>query len=112
MLCGKNFHHDEPWDSAHNKQLIARIARRLRCPQSKHATHSGLSTFVLPVHEQAMWSKTWEIEFKGIEDGTSNTIMIVDARDELAQVWTKPDPFEVDLSAPEKQLGGHFDGVI
>lgn len=108
----KEFHHDEPWDSAHNKQLIARMPDVFRCPHSKHALSSGLSTFVLPVHEKAMWSKTWETEFKGIEDGTSNTIMIVDARDELAQVWTKPDPFEIDMSAPEKQLGGHFEGAI
>lgn len=108
----KEFHHDEPWDSAHNKQLIARMPDVFRCPHSKHAPSSGLSTFVLPVHEKAMWSKTWETEFKGIEDGTSNTMMVVDARDELAQVWTKPDPFEVDMAAPEKQMGGHFEGEI
>lgn len=108
----KEFHFDEPWDSEHNKKLIPRMPEVFRCPQSKHPVSSGLSTFVLPVHEKAMWSKTWETEFPGIQDGTSNTIMTVEVRDELAQVWTKPDAFEIDLAAPEKQLGGHFEGEI
>lgn len=108
----KEFHRDESWDSEHNMKLIPRMPDVFRCPQSKYPPSAGLSTFALPVHEKAMWSKTWQTEFKGITDGTSNTIMTIEVRDELAQVWTKPDPLEVDLSAPEKQFGGHFEGKI
>ncbi len=108
----KEFHLDEPWDSEHNKQLIPRMPAIFRCPQSKHSMASGLSTFVLPVHEKAMWVKGTDIDFKDIHDGTSNTVMVVEARDELAQIWTKPDPFEIDLSAPQTQLGGHFDVLL
>lgn len=108
----KEFHFDEPWDSAHNKKLIPRMPEVFRCPQSKHALTSGLSNFALPVHEKAMWSKNWEAEFPGITDGTSNTIMTVEVRDELAQVWTQPTPFEIDMVEPQKQLGGHFGSNI
>ncbi len=108
----QEFHLDEPWDSEHNKKLISRMPDVFRCPQSKHSPRSGLSTFVLPVHEKAMWVKERDIVFKDIEDGSSNTIMTVEVRDELAQVWTRPEPFEVDLAAPQQQLGGHFDGIL
>lgn len=104
----KEFRLEEPWDSEHNKRLIPRMPSVFRCPQSKHAPSSGLSTFVLPSHADSMWPADRLLDFKDILDGSSNTIMIVEAKDEFQQIWTKPDPFLIDLKNPTDQLGGHF----
>jgi len=42
--------------------------------------------------------------FAGIRDGTSNTIMAVEAADDRAVVWTKPDDFDPDEDKPIKGL--------
>ena len=34
----KEFHHDEPWDSEHNKKLIAKIPKEFRFPRSAYRT--------------------------------------------------------------------------
>ncbi len=108
----QQFHLDEAWDSPHNRTLIPKMPSVFRGPQSKHATESGLSTFALPSNAVTMWPADKEIDFKDIEDGTSNTIMIVEVKDEFAQEWTKPEPFEIDMKNPASQLGGHFKDKI
>ena len=39
-------------------------------------------------------------------DGTSNTIMIVQAAAAKAVVWTKPDDFAFDIGVPDLRLSG------
>ena len=46
------------------------------------------------------------LSFQDITDGTSNTIMVVEASDQKAVVWTKPDDFEYDESDPLAGLVG------
>lgn len=104
----QQFHLDEAWDSPHNRTLIPRMPSVFRVPQSKHQAESGLSTFVLPSNADSMWPADRALDFKDIEDGTSNTIMIVEVNDDLAQEWTKPDPFQINMQDPASQLGGHF----
>ena len=41
------------------------------------------------------------LAFKDITDGFSNTIMVVDAGDERAVIWTKPDDWDV---APDPKI--------
>jgi hypothetical protein len=108
----QQFHHDEAWDSPHNQSLIPKMPSVFRVPQSKHAVESGLSTFVLPNNAVTMWPADRAIDFKDIEDGSSNTIMIVEVKDEFAQEWTKPEPFEINMQNPASQLGGHFKDKI
>jgi type II secretory pathway pseudopilin PulG len=108
----QQFHLDEAWDSPHNRSLIPKMPNVFRVPQSKHSTESGLSTFVLPSNAVTMWPTDREIDFKDIEDGTSNTIMIVEIKDELAQEWTRPDTLEINIKNPAPQLGGHFKDKI
>ena len=47
--------------------------------------------------------------FKDVTDGTSNTIMIVEANDAAAVEWTKPDDLKVDPKDPFKGLIGHYE---
>jgi prepilin-type processing-associated H-X9-DG protein len=40
-----------------------------------------------------------------IKDGTSNTILVVEANDDRAAVWTKPDDWQCDAEHPMAGLG-------
>jgi hypothetical protein len=46
------------------------------------------------------------IALKGITDGTSNTIMVVQVNDDRATIWTKPADWELDEQNPLKGLAG------
>jgi hypothetical protein len=108
----KEFHLDEPWDSEHNKQLIARMPAVYRCPSMKSSLKNK-TTYLGPVHESAMFTGTPEgVPIKDVEDGTSNTIFIVDADDGHAVIWSKPEDLKYDPKNPRAGLIGHHDGVI
>lgn len=108
------FHLDEPWDSAHNKPLIARMPTTYARPGAQadpgktfYRGFSGESTVFDPKVKDG-------VGFHDVTDGTSNTLAIVEAK--TAVTWTKPDqeiPFD---PAPEKarnilkDLGGHSPG--
>jgi prepilin-type processing-associated H-X9-DG protein len=100
------FHLNEPWDSAHNKTLIARMPRIYACPVgSKALAAEGKTTYLTPRGPATLFPGAEGIKLKDVTDGTSNTIMAVDASDDMAVIWTKPDDWEV---APNFQLQGLF----
>jgi prepilin-type processing-associated H-X9-DG protein len=104
----REFKLDEPWDSDHNKKLIAKMPRVYQIPDAKASMPGG--TFY-----QVFTGKGTVFEGKrgrsilGITDGTSNTLMVVEAAKDVP--WTKPDdlPFDPEAKMPPK-LGGHFEG--
>src|SRR5207248_1536085 len=96
----KEFHLDEPWESAHNKQLIARMPAIYRCPSMKWSLKNK-TTYLGLVNESAMFTGGPEgVPIKDVEDGTSNTIFIVDADDDHAVIWTKPEDLKYDPKNP------------
>jgi hypothetical protein len=98
----KAFHLDEPWDSEHNRKLIDRMPDVLRSPLS--TAGAGQTTYVVPVLVGGIFGGRESLEFKQIIDGTSNTIAVVEADDDHAVVWTKPDDIEIDVSDPAHGL--------
>ncbi len=103
------FHHDEPWDSPHNKALIARMPEVYRCPSSKAG--AGLTTYLAPRGPKAMFQGPKGVTIRDVTDGTSNTILVVDAGDEKAVPWTKPEDWEVgEAPTVEGLLGHHPEG--
>jgi hypothetical protein len=94
------FRLNEPWDSEHNKKLISRMPAIFR-PANQKLAAEGKTKFVVPRGEKTIAPDGKRpIGFRDITDGTSNTIMLVEADDEHAVVWTKPDDLEIDLSRP------------
>jgi hypothetical protein len=107
----RQFHLDEPWDSDHNKKLIPQMPGIYRSLRSR-AKQPGLTTYLAPVGKDVAFTGdvTGRVFPKEFQDGTSNTILLVDAADDRAVVWTQPDDLVVDLKNPKKGLLGHFPG--
>jgi Protein of unknown function (DUF1559) len=103
----EKFHLNEPWDSEHNKKLIPRMPALFRCPGSK-TTVPGLTTYLVPVGKETMFTgDNKQLRITDAVDGTSNTILIVDADDEHAVTWTKPQDLTYDSKNPWTGLVGH-----
>ncbi len=105
----KQFHLDEPWDSEHNKTLIARMPAVYKSPKSK-VSGEGKTNYLTIRGEKTVFPGGKSIGFADIRDGTSNTMMTVEVSDQKAVVWTKPDDFEYDESDPLKGLSGLWPG--
>lgn len=102
----KQFHLDEPWDSEHNRKLIARMPKVFADPSGR-VKKPGMTRYLAPVGPKAVFTGKEEgIQIKDIIDGTSNTIMLVEAAPERAVVWTKPDDLPLDDKDPLKGLLG------
>jgi hypothetical protein len=107
----KEFHLEEPWDSEHNQRLIARMPPVYRCPTMRWSLKNK-TTYLAPVHESAMFTGSHEgVPIKDVEDGTSNTIFIIDADDDHAVIWTKPEDLKLAPDNPRQGLFGHHNGV-
>lgn len=96
------FHHDEPWDSEHNRELIEQMPEVYYSGNSD-LENAGKTRFTLPFHATAAHhSKSRGVAFREILDGTSNTILVVVADKDNAAVWTKPDDLAIDMSDPRE----------
>jgi len=105
------FRLSEPWDSEHNKKLISRMPDLLKSPGGK--TPPGTTRYLTVRGEDTIFPGKEETRMAHIRDGTSNTIMLVEAAEDAAVVWTKPDDLEYDAKNPLRGLvGSHGDGFL
>jgi hypothetical protein len=105
------FHLDEPWDSEHNKPLIAKMPAIYRCPRSAKAD-DGMTVYQVPHGPSTVFAGPDGIPIRKITDGTSNTIGVVEVDENHAVPWTKPEDWTFDPAEPAKGLGGHFPDQI
>jgi len=104
----KEFHLDEPWDSEHNKKLIADMPRTYRNPSSKAPPDT--TTYLAVCGKGLMFEGTVGRRVEDVRDGTSNTIVVVEANDDRAVPWTKPEDWEYDPDDPLAGLGNAHPG--
>jgi hypothetical protein len=106
----QQFHLDEPWDSEHNKKLIAQMPSTYRSPGSKAGP--GKTTYVVPVGKDTMFPPGPKgIRYPAdVSDGTSNTLLIVEVDDAHAVTWTRPEDLSYDPKEPLRGLGGKASG--
>jgi hypothetical protein len=98
----KQFHLDEPWDSEHNRALIAKMPAVYADPAAPDLAAVGRTTYLVPVGEGMVSYGAEGTKIREVIDGTSNTILVVEVTPDLAVEWTKPADWEVDLSDPLK----------
>lgn len=93
------FNLDEPWDSEHNKALIPRM------PAVFGANAEGKTSFHVFAGEGTAFVGEEGVSLAKITDGTSNTILVVEAGPDTADVWTKPGGLALDPNNPAAALG-------
>ncbi len=93
----EKFKLDEPWDSPHNKPLLDEIPTIYHCPSDQYPdpTLTNYRGFEGP---RAMFEKGRKVQLQDFLDGTSNTLMVVEA--EAGVPWSKPDDLPFDPEAP------------
>ena len=98
----EQFHLDEPWDSPHNLSLLPLMPQVFAHPNiangmTNYLGVSGPGTFFELTDR--------EIGFGSLTDGSSNTVMLVEANVDQAVEWTRPQDWVADFADPTAGLG-------
>jgi RNA polymerase sigma factor (sigma-70 family) len=112
----KEFKLDEPWDSPHNKKLIAKMPA-LYAPVDMGTgkivkAEEGRTYLQVFTGPDSLFDGTRRRKLADITDGLSNTLLVIDAAEPVT--WTRPD----DVKLPGKNekmpdVGGQFkNGLI
>ena len=103
----EEFHLDEPWDSPHNRTLIARMPSVYACPKNA-AAGSGMTTYQALVgpgtlfepHKAGRIANAWRV---------GSTILVVEA--DRPVPWTAPEDIPYDPAEPAVMNGVHHEGL-
>jgi Protein of unknown function (DUF1559) len=107
----KKFRMDQPWDSEHNRKLIAPMPEVYRIPGCKAG--DGKTNYLGSFGPKAAFPDKGTITVPEFTDGTSNTIMLIEVPDQAAAEWTQPENFPGDAKDPMKKLLGlHQEGFL
>ena len=98
----RQFKLDEPWDSPHNMELLDQIPYAYVTP---HHDLGNRTVYVAPLGPDTMLGSGKPTRFRDVTDGTSQTIMVIEAGPERAVPWTKPDDLTIDKDDPVGSVG-------
>ncbi|MEK6257256.1 MAG: DUF1559 domain-containing protein [Planctomycetota bacterium] len=93
---------DEAWDSDHNKTLIEKMPALFNVDGVTEVGKTSLHVFT---GDGAPFAKDQAPGIRDFTDGTSNTILVVQAGPDKADIWTKPGGLDFDPKNPIKALG-------
>ena len=93
---------DEPWDSPNNKPLIKEMPKVYFCPDRRNP-EPGTTTYQVFVGKGAGFEEGEGVGLQNFTDGTSNTLMVVEAKN--AVIWSKPDDLKFDMEAKPSLYG-------
>ena len=67
----------------------------------------GKTSYLTPRGPDTTFPGDHAVRIQDIMDGTSNTISVVDASDDNAVTWTKPDDWDISAEIKARSLLGH-----
>ena len=109
----KQFKLNEPWDSPGNKKLISLMPKEYavqgtdrEAGKTYYRAFTGEGTILPPPKGGQPGGPAFGVKILQITDGTSNTLLAVEARDPV--IWTKPDELEYDAAKPPPKVAGVF----
>jgi hypothetical protein len=107
----RQFKLDEPWDSDHNKALISQMPSIYKSPGSD--LDDGYTNYLAVVSPDTIISNGRRpTRSTDVRDGLSRTVMIVEADDNYAAIWTQPADYDWDANDPAYGLGGIWSGTF
>jgi len=98
-----SYNFDEPWDGPSNSRLLDKMPPVYGYPKLGGTSKTNTAYFVFSGPD-AMLGKGDKPTFTDVTDGTSNTILAVEALREVP--WTKPEDIPFDPALPLPQIGG------
>ena len=99
---------DQPWDGEANKLVSDTQVPTFRDPSS--TADANVASYFLLVGPSTMSPGDKDVRFRDITDGTSRTLMIVEAVRDVP--WTKPEDIAVAVEGPLPKFGGHYEGLF
>lgn len=97
----EQYDYDSPWDSAKNKRLSTQNVPIFQSPNLEKGT--GKTNYLVLRGEQTAFPPGRRTKF--FKDGASRTILFVEADEERAVPWSKPQDIDYDASRPLAGLG-------
>jgi hypothetical protein len=97
---------NEPWDSPHNKVILRNMPNCFRSPFADEKSTN--SSYYALVGKGTIFEGKDGIPIRDITDGTSNTLMFVEAKRDVP--WTRPADIPFDPGKPVPPLGGYVKG--
>jgi hypothetical protein len=98
------FHLDEPWDSEHNLALASQMPACYRNPNFGAVQETTVYLAVTGPGAVFQGSPQGP-KLADITDGVSKTVILVEANEDQAVTWTKPDDWVLDPQDPRRGLG-------
>jgi hypothetical protein len=105
----RQYDQNQPWDSENNKRVLESMPAVFRSPTEPEGTTT--SAYYVPTGSKTIFPPAGNgVGFAEILDGTSNTLLVVEAKRNIP--WTKPEDVPYSADQPLPELGGHFDGIF